>query len=234
MSRLDEELAAALAEAEGEATPSTTPSTDRGVEGAGASRGDADGDSPPVVASTVATGAPPGGGADAARRRRRHRNLGLVAGLLLMGSTVLAIVLSGVNTAVWDVRVDEVVAAPGRYEGRTIRLEGILVKGSLKRRDDPCEYRFELEQNGQRVPVRYPKCTVPDTFRDVPDTDVKVSATGSLQSDGHFAATHIMAKCPSKYEMKDRAEKGEVAPHGSVAGGDEPSAEPAEGEPADG
>jgi cytochrome c-type biogenesis protein CcmE len=46
--------------------------------------------------------------------------------------------------------------------------------------------------------------------------DTQVTAQGSLDTEGHFAATSIVAKCPSKYEMKDRASKGESAPHQSV------------------
>jgi cytochrome c-type biogenesis protein CcmE len=54
---------------------------------------------------------------------------------------------------------------------------------------------------------------VPDTFRDMPGMDVEVTAEGKLDPEGHFEASQIFAKCPSKYEMKDRAAKGEEAPH---------------------
>jgi cytochrome c-type biogenesis protein CcmE len=47
---------------------------------------------------------------------------------------------------------------------------------------------------------------------------VKVSATGRLTPEGHFEATQILAKCPSKYEMKDRQTRGEAAPHRGPAG----------------
>ena len=40
---------------------------------------------------------------------------------------------------------------------------------------------------------------------------------GRLNQAGHFDATNIMAKCPSKYEMKERAKKGERAPHAEVS-----------------
>jgi cytochrome c-type biogenesis protein CcmE len=64
--------------------------------------------------------------------------------------------------------------------------------------------------------VRYAQCIVPDTFRDIPGMDVSVTAEGTLAASGDFEATQIMAKCPSKYEMRDRANKGEQAPHNAM------------------
>jgi cytochrome c-type biogenesis protein CcmE len=46
---------------------------------------------------------------------------------------------------------------------------------------------------------------------------VSVTAEGKLTDEGHFAATAIMAKCPSKYEMQNRAAMGEKAPHDTMA-----------------
>jgi len=61
--------------------------------------------------------------------------------------------------------------------------------------------------------VHYPQCSVPDTFRDVPNVDVEVTAEGTLTETGTFDASRIMAKCPSKYEMEQRAASGETVPH---------------------
>jgi cytochrome c-type biogenesis protein CcmE len=44
--------------------------------------------------------------------------------------------------------------------------------------------------------------------------DVGVTVEGELQADNTFEATSVLAKCPSKYEMKDRSANGEVMPHG--------------------
>jgi cytochrome c-type biogenesis protein CcmE len=97
-----------------------------------------------------------------------------------------------------------------------VRAEGNLVHGSLTKRDSPCEYRFTIEKNGTEVPVRYPNCVVPDTFRDVPDMPVGVTVEGELLADNSFAATSVLAKCPSKYEMKERAGRGEQMPHAAM------------------
>lgn len=145
------------------------------------------------------------------------RHLGLLAALLVMGAGILGLVLFSVDdAAIYSKSVDELLAAKSDLADRKVNVQGTLVKGTLKRRDKPCEYRFTMEKNGQKLPVRYAQCVIPDTFRDVPNVDVQVTAMGMLAADGHFEAEQIMAKCPSKYDMKERAAKGEQAPHGQV------------------
>ena len=51
----------------------------------------------------------------------------------------------------------------------------------------------------------------PDTFRDVPEGGVLVTAEGTLTSEGHFQATNIMAKCTSKYDPKTHTMDGAPA-----------------------
>ena len=137
------------------------------------------------------------------------RSLGLVAMLLLLGGGMLVLVLTSFKSSVvYSKGVDELLAEADRLTGRSVRVEGTLVKGSLQRREEPCEYRFLLERNGAKLSIEYPQCSVPDTFRDVPYTDVKVTAEGRLAKSGHFEATQIMAKCPSKYEGGDSAMGG--------------------------
>ena len=84
------------------------------------------------------------------------------------------------------------------------------------KRDSPCEYRFTISKNGVDVPVRYAQCIVPDTFRDVAGMDVGVTVEGELLADNSFEATSVLAKCPSKYEMKEKAQKGEKMPHAAT------------------
>lgn len=145
------------------------------------------------------------------------RSIGLLVALLVMGGGILTLVMTSFEkAAVYSRGVDELVKEKVKLEGRNVRVEGVLVKGSLKKRDQPCEYRFTIEKKGVKLPVRYAQCIVPDTFRDNPDMDVAVTAEGSLAKSGDFEANMIMAKCPSKYEMQERAKKGEKIPHASA------------------
>jgi len=153
----------------------------------------------------------------AAPARRSKGNVGLLIGLLVMGGGILTLVFTSFKgSAVYSKGVDDLVRDKAKFSDRAVRVEGTLVKGSLVRRDQPCEYRFNIEKKGVVLPVHYAQCIVPDTFRDMPGMDVSVTAEGKLTDSGHFEASNIMAKCPSKYEMKERAKGGETAPHAAM------------------
>ena len=191
MSNLDHDLAQAVADSEASDQPER-----------------------PVVSDAQ----PSAASAPTTKRRNPKRNIGLLAALLVMGGGILTLVLTSFeDAAVYAKGVDELVAAKEDLASRNVRVEGILVKGSLKRREDPCEYRFKLQKNGETIDVRYAQCIVPDTFRDVPDVDVTVNAEGKLSEEGHFEAHTIMAKCPSKYEMKEQNKNGVGMPHQGAA-----------------
>ena len=148
---------------------------------------------------------------------RRKGNVGLLIGLLVMGGGILTLVFTSFKgSAVYAKDVDALIRDKATYSDRAVRVTGTLVKGSLVRRDQPCEYRFNIEKSGVVLPVHYAQCIVPDTFRDMPGMDVSVTAEGKLTDSGHFEASTIMAKCPSKYEMKERAKGGEQAPHAAM------------------
>lgn len=144
-------------------------------------------------------------------------SFGFLLVLLGLAATVLVLVFSGVDgAAIYSVTTSELLSNAEKYQGRTVRVEGDLVKGSLRYRAEPCEYRFSMEHGEKELKVRYPECLVPDTFRDVPGMDVKVTAEGTLSPEGYLDASKIMAKCPSKYEMQQKAAGGENAPHEAI------------------
>ena len=133
---------------------------------------------------------------------------------LVLGGGV-AFLLSGtgaVDAFVYSKLVDEVMSDPAAHLGRELRVEGQLRTGSVSFVSTPtCEHQFVLERQGHRMPVRFPRCVVPDTFRD--DMAMDVVVQGQLQSDGTFLANQVIPRCPSKYEMRQRQENGETMPH---------------------
>ncbi|MBX3215689.1 MAG: cytochrome c maturation protein CcmE [Labilithrix sp.] len=161
-----------------------------------------------------------------ARRRRdddeededgSRKRLLLVVPLLMAAAAIVALVLVGMqDKGIYSKPVDELVAQKAKFVGKPVRAEGNLVHGSLVKREDPCEYRFKIEKNGTEIPVRFAKCVVPDTFRDVAGMDVAVTVEGELRPDDSLEASQVLAKCPSKYEMKQKAAQGEKAPHASM------------------
>lgn len=190
MAHLDDELAQALKDSEEQAATQ------------------------PIMAPVVL---PPG---NQGKQPASRGNLGLLVGLLVAAGGILALVLNNADdSAIYSKDVDQLLAQASKLKERNVNVKGMLVKGTLKSNlayvpKQPCEYRFVLyAKDGQELPVRYGGCVIPDTFRDLPTMDVEVTATGKLTPEGYFQADHIMAKCPSKYEMKQRALAGEVAPH---------------------
>jgi cytochrome c-type biogenesis protein CcmE len=94
--------------------------------------------------------------------------------------------------------VDEVMADPGPWHGKRLQLHGFVVPGSILRRPDTLDYRFQIENNGAVVPASYTGI-VPDTFKNGSEVVIK----GRLGPDGfQVERDGVMAKCPSKYEPK--------------------------------
>ncbi|HEX8790017.1 MAG TPA: cytochrome c maturation protein CcmE [Polyangiaceae bacterium] len=150
--------------------------------------------------------------------RKRWTGPVLAVGLAAGAAAVATFVLTGMqDKAIYSKPVDELLAQKDKFAGRPVRAEGNLVHGTMVKRDQPCEFRFTIAKNGVELPVRYPQCVVPDTFRDVPGMDVGVTVEGELQPDQSFLASSVLAKCPSKYEMKERQKNGEQMPHGPLA-----------------
>lgn len=183
--KLDEELANAIRETE------------------------ASGDAP---ASTSAVARPIDAGA---HKRPAGRSIGLLATLLVMVGAVVTLFLVGFKeAAIYAIPADKLIASKAELTGRKVRVEGHLVPGTLQKRDDPCEYRFNMHgtDKANEIPVSYAKCVIPDTFRDVPGGGVEVTVEGALNAQGTFDATLVMAKCSSKYDPS----KHEMQPGGEI------------------
>lgn len=141
-----------------------------------------------------------------------RRGLILVGALILTAAGIVGLVLTNFKDAtVYAKGVDQLVAEQGKWVGRAVRVEGVLVRGTLKFQEKPCEYEFDATKGGQTVHIRFPSCIKPDTLRDdMPE--VGVTAEGKLQANGEFLATNVLAKCPSKYEMKDKPKQPGMEP----------------------
>ena len=95
--------------------------------------------------------------------------------------------------------VDEVMASPDQWHGKSLQLHGFVVKGTWKQKPNTLEYIFDVENKGKVVRASYTGI-LPDTFKD----EAEVVLKGRLTEADHFAVdpNGVMAKCPSKYEEK--------------------------------
>lgn len=191
---------------------------------------DSNDDPRPAADADASTGTPSQPALEIAAARSRGRDaeeedpeasrkrLLLLVPLVMAAAAIVAMVLVGMqDKGTYSKDVDVLIAEKAKFIGKPVRVEGSLVHGSLVKRESPCEYRFTIEKNGVEVPVRFAKCIVPDTFRDVPGVDVGVTVEGELRADNSLEANAVLAKCPSKYEMKQKAAQGEKMPHAGPA-----------------
>ena len=201
MSRIDDELEQAVLDA----GPGPKQNPDQGPARVAAAR------SPEDVIRPVVSDSEP------------KRGWGLLAGLGVLMAGILALVFSGGEEAVtYSYTVEDLKTKAADVGERQVRVQGNLVSGTLVRRDNPCEYRFQMrnigDKTGEPLKVSYPQCVVPDQFRDVKGVVVEVTAEGRMAADGHLEASKIFAKCPSKYEMRESAaETGKAPDHGGGA-----------------
>ncbi|MEE9385580.1 MAG: cytochrome c maturation protein CcmE [Nannocystaceae bacterium] len=131
---------------------------------------------------------------------RTNTRISLVA---VAASAALYLVLSDSGEGVLEYAyVDQVMASPEGFQGREIKVHGIVVPGTVKQRKNGAgDYRFVIEHGDKQLAVHFGDM-VPDTFTE----GGEVVLTGTLDAGGaSFEATSMSAKCPSKYEEKQSA-----------------------------
>jgi cytochrome c-type biogenesis protein CcmE len=118
-------------------------------------------------------------------------------GVVLAGAIGYLVVSDTGEGVLEYVYVDKVVLDPDRYAERTIKVHGIVVDGSIKKKKgETGDYQFVIEHAGQRLPVHFTNIP-PDTFQE----GGEVVLTGRLVDGGRrFESDEMSAKCPSKYE----------------------------------
>lgn len=132
---------------------------------------------------------------------RRTQRRGGYAKYVFLAFLALAIAMIGStfrgSAMVYSKYVDEVTrpAERARWVGRTLRIEGLVVPGSIEHRPGTRDFRFRVTRNHAEIPVTY-SGLVPDTFTNCAGVTVR----GVLGRDGLFRSDEIVAKCPSKYE----------------------------------
>src|SRR5438874_5971166 len=128
----------------------------------------------------------------------RHKRIGWIAlGVAALGIAT-ALVLSAFNTNLVFFFTPSQVAANEAPLGRTFRIGGMVVPGSLKR--EGVEVRFAVTDMAKTIPVVY-RGQLPDLFRE----GKGVVAQGHLGPDGTFTAREVLAKHDENYMPPDAA-----------------------------
>jgi len=137
----------------------------------------------------------------------RHKRIAAIAlGVAALG-IALALVLMAFQKNLVFFFTPSQVAANEAPQGRTFRIGGMVVPGSLKR--EGVDVRFVVTDTAKNLPVVY-KGALPDLFRE----GKGVVAQGQLGPDGVFRAREVLAKHDENYmppEAKEAIEKARQA-----------------------
>jgi len=130
---------------------------------------------------------------------RPARPIAFVAGVVIVVLALAYLVYGGIQQgATYWVTVGELRRAHSADPPRSVRLGGTVVPGSVAWDASHQHLRFAVTDGVDAIPVRY-SGVVPDIFAE----GRQVVVEGRLTSDGVFAATTLLAKCPTKYNPAD-------------------------------
>jgi len=128
----------------------------------------------------------------------RHKRFAWIAlGLAALG-VATALVLTAFNKNLVFFFTPSQVAASEAPLGRTFRIGGMVVPGSLKR--DGVDVRFAVTDTAKTIPVVF-RGQLPDLFKE----GKGVVAQGTLGADGVFAAREVLAKHDENYMPPEAA-----------------------------
>ena len=134
----------------------------------------------------------------------RHKRLAAIAvGLVALG-IVTALVLTAFEKNLVFFFTPSQVAANEAPQGRTFRIGGMVLEGSVKR--EGVDVRFVVTDTAKTIPVVY-RGALPDLFRE----GKGVVAQGQLGADGVFQAREVLAKHDENYMPPEAAHAVEQA-----------------------
>jgi len=121
----------------------------------------------------------------------------IIGGIVIVAALTVLAIIGFQESKAYYITVDEYASMQDSLKGKTVKLAGDVVDGSVDRSKPQME--FVISSRDSRVRVRYVGSgIIPDTFKD----GSKALVEGHIGSDGVFQASHIEARCASKYEAE--------------------------------
>ena len=134
----------------------------------------------------------------------RHKRLAAIAlGVVALGIATALVLMAFEKNLVFFFTPSQ-VAANEAPQGKTFRIGGMVLAGSVKR--EGVDVRFVVTDTAKSIPVLY-RGTLPDLFRE----GKGVVAQGSLGADGVFHAREVLAKHDENYMPPEAAHAVEQA-----------------------
>ena len=130
--------------------------------------------------------------------KTRHKRLAIAACVVVVIGAAAALILNAFQSNLVFFFSPSQIASKEAPVGRTFRLGGLVVAGSVKR--DGVAVDFKVTDTAQTVPVHF-EGILPDLFKE----GKGVVAQGKLQ-DGVFVAKEVLAKHDENYMPPEAAE----------------------------
>jgi cytochrome c-type biogenesis protein CcmE len=129
-------------------------------------------------------------------------NIKFITLLLVIGASLSGIAyFSSKETSFLLLDASELAASSAKYADQNLRVRGFVKVGSLVREGKKA--RFTLELNDKAIPVFFTGETLlPDAFKE----GARARVDGKMEK-GVLVASHVEAKCASKYEAGYAEEK---------------------------
>ena len=121
----------------------------------------------------------------------------IALGLVALGIATALVLMAFEKNLVFFLTPSQ-VAANEAPQGRTFRIGGMVLEGSVKR--EGVDVRFVVTDTAKHIPVVY-RGALPDLFRE----GKGVVAQGELGADGVFRAREVLAKHDENYMPPDAA-----------------------------
>ena len=128
----------------------------------------------------------------------RHLRLAIAGGVLASVAAIAALVFNAFQSNLVFFYTPSQIDAKEAPNGRTFRLGGLVVAGSVKR--DGVKVNFEVTDTAKTVPVQF-SGILPDLFKE----GKGVVAQGQLET-GVFQAKEVLAKHDENYMPPEAAE----------------------------
>ena len=138
----------------------------------------------------------------------RQKRLVMVAALITALVVATALVLNAFRSNLVFFFTPTQVANGEAPQGKSFRIGGLVVPGSLQRETDGLKMQFAVTDQAKTVQVHF-QGILPDLFKE----GAGVVAQGMMQADGRFLAKEVLAKHDENYMPPEAAEALKKAGH---------------------
>ena len=136
--------------------------------------------------------------------KRNTAQTKFIVGAVIIVGAIGYLMYAGVKASgSYYYKVSEVLAMGPRAQNMSLRLEGKVVGGSIKKDVTNLKLSFDIEDESEKTVRVYYEGVTPDMFQD----GIDVVVEGRMSRDGQFVATKLLTSCPSRYEASEEVKQ---------------------------